>query len=79
MSIEFDGMKEVLDSLEACVDEETINKALTKACLVVEARAKQLAPKGIGDLRRSITSKVEDLQGVVYTPLEYAPYVELGT
>ena len=79
MSIEFDGMKEVLDSLEACVDEETINKALTKACLVVEARAKQLAPKGIGDLRRSITSKVEDLQGVVYTPLEYAPYVEYGT
>jgi HK97 gp10 family phage protein len=41
------------------------------------------APKGTGELRRSITSKVDeeggDLVGIVYTPLEYAPYVEYGT
>lgn len=37
----------------------------------------------MGALRRSITSKVEvngdNVTGVVYTPLEYAPYVEYGT
>ena len=50
---------------------------------MVEAVAKQKAPKGDGELRRSITSKVveegSDLVGVIYTPLEYAPYVEYGT
>jgi hypothetical protein len=30
-------------------------------------------------LRQSITSTVKDLEGIVYTPLEYAPYVEYGT
>jgi len=30
-------------------------------------------------LARSITSKVENLEGIVFTPLEYAPYVEYGT
>jgi len=45
----------------------------------VEAEAKKNAPKGTGELRRSITSRVEDDKGIVYTPLEYAPYVEYGT
>lgn len=79
MSIEFDGLNEVLDSIDNIADIEKLNRALTKACLVVEAAAKQKAPKGNGELRRSITSKVEDLEGVVFTPLEYAPYVEYGT
>ena len=30
-------------------------------------------------MRRSITSKVDGLTGIVFTPLEYAPYVEYGT
>ena len=46
---------------------------------MVEAAAKQYAPKGNGELRRSITSKVENAEGSVFTPLEYAPYVEYGT
>ena len=45
----------------------------------MEAEAKKKAPKGSGDLRRSITSKVENNEGVVFTPLFYAPYVEYGT
>ena len=44
---------------------------------------KQIAPKDTGQLRNSITSKVErdgtDVVGVVFTPKEYAPYVEYGT
>jgi hypothetical protein len=30
-------------------------------------------------LQQSITSRVNNLTGEVYTPLEYAPYVEYGT
>ena len=79
MSIEFKGLDEVLDSLDSIADTSNVEAALGKACAVVERAAKQKAPKGNGDLRRSITSKVEGLTGEVYTPLEYAPYVEYGT
>lgn len=83
MSIRFEGLDEVLDSLEELADLNKMEAALNRACAVVERAAKENAPQGNGDLRRSITSKVEvsgdELQGVVYTPLEYAPYVEYGT
>ena len=81
--IKFDGLDEVLKEIESIGDASNLEAALTKACMLVERSAKEMAPKGIGELRRSITSKVEtqgdDLVGVVYTPLEYAPYVEYGT
>lgn len=79
MSIEFRGLEEFIDSLEKLEDTKNVEAALGTACALVEAAAKQKAPKGNGDLRRSITSKVENMEGVVYTPLEYAPYVEYGT
>ena len=83
MSIEFEGINELLSSLEELRSLDNIEDALGKACALVERSAKQKAPKDTGELRRSITSKVEsngsDIQGVVYTPLEYAPYVEFGT
>lgn len=77
--IKFDGIEEVLDSIEEIADTSNLEEALGKACALVERSAKQKAPKGNGELRRSITSKVENLEGIVYTPLEYAPYVEFGT
>jgi HK97 gp10 family phage protein len=77
--IEFEGLEEVLDSIESLADVSALDAALGKACAIVEASAKQKAPKDTGELRRSITSKVEDYKGIVYTPLEYAPYVEYGT
>lgn len=79
MSIEFKGMDDVLEALDGPVDELRLQRALMKACLLVERSAKQKAPKGNGELARSITSKVEDEKGIIYTPLEYAPYVEYGT
>lgn len=79
MSIEFRGLEEFIDSLEKLESTENVEAALGVACALVEGAAKQKAPKGNGDLRRSITSKVENMEGVVYTPLEYAPYVEYGT
>ena len=77
--IRFEGLDDILESLDSAVSVEKVNKALTKACLLVERRAKQIAPKGDGNLRNSITHEVKDAKGVVYTPLEYAPYVEYGT
>lgn len=80
MSIEFRGLEDLIDKLEELEDTANVEAALETACALVEAAAKQKAPKGkTGELRRSITSKVENLEGVVYTPLEYAPYVEYGT
>lgn len=82
-SIKINGIEEVIDSIEQLGDLPNLKEALGKACALVERSAKQKAPKGTGELRRSITSKIEEdgdeLVGVVYTPLEYAPYVEFGT
>lgn len=77
--IELEGLEEVLAAIEELDDTSNLENALGKACAIVERAAKQKAPKNTGELSRSITSKVEGLTGVVYTPLEYAPYVEYGT
>lgn len=81
--IRLEGIEEVFESLDSLVDEKKLKEALGKACALVERSAKQKAPKGTGELRRSITSKVESQGdgaiGIVFTPLEYAPYVEFGT
>lgn len=83
MSIEFKGLDDVLNSIDSIADPARLKAAMGRACALVERSAKQKAPKGNGDLRRSITSTVEDdgsdIKGIVYTPLEYAPYVEYGT
>ena len=78
-TIEFEGFEGLEKKLEAMFDREKLHMALGKACLVVERSAKQKAPSGTGDLKRSITSEVRDDVGIVFTPLEYAPYVEYGT
>ena len=54
-------------------------KSKKKSLIAKMSDKKKKATKEKGDLRRSITSKVEGAEGVVYTPLEYAPYVEYGT
>lgn len=76
-SIRIDGLGEVLKEFDI-VDEQSIKNAIGKACALVEREAKKKAPKG-EYLRDSIKSKIEGHTGIVYTPLEYAPYVEYGT
>lgn len=78
MSIEIQGLNQILQSLDIA-DPVKLNVALGRACALVERSAKQKAPKDTGELRRSISSKVENGEGVIFTPLEYAPYVEYGT
>lgn len=82
-NVRIEGLEEVLEAIEDVGDVSLYEKALTKACLLVERTAKQTAPKGTGELRNSISHRIEiegdSLVGVVFTPLEYAPYVEFGT
>lgn len=83
MKIELEGIDSICEKLDKLVDIPTAKVAMGKACALVERAAKQKAPKDNGALRRSITSKVDvigsDVIGTVFTPLEYAPYVEFGT
>lgn len=77
--IKFEGLNELMNSLDGLVDTQKLQNALGRACAVVERSAKQKAPKDTGALRRSITSEIDGTTGTVFTPLEYAPYVEYGT
>lgn len=85
MKITFDliGEEKVFETLDNLVDVQNLERAMSKAALLVEAEAKKKAPRGNGDLARSIASKVEtsggEVVGTVFTPLFYAPYVEYGT
>lgn len=80
MNIKFE--LENADSLEL-LDEFALRRAMERACARVERSAKEKAPKDTGALRRSITSEITqeggELVGTIFTPLEYAPYVEFGT
>lgn len=79
MEIELSGVNNIIERLDGLVDENKIQFALSKACMLVEADAKKKAPKDTGELRRSISSEVNGNEGIVFTPLEYAPYIEFGT
>lgn len=79
MGIEIDGLGAVISGIEKTANTAKIQSGLKKACLVVEEAARKKAPKDSGALRRSITSEVHGTTGTVFTPLEYAPYMEFGT
>ena len=73
--------KEVQENLARFEKElpSLLEKALEKACLIVENSAKKNCPVGDGQLRQSISHTVEGTKGEVGTNVEYAPYVEIGT
>lgn len=78
------GVDAVIERFEGIASGEKIYQAMGKACARVERTAKQApTPKDTGTLRNSIQSKVEidgnKVIGTIFTPLEYAPYVEYGT
>ena len=72
----YDHSKEVLAALQ-----EAAERALEKCGLVAEGYAKRLVPVDTGNLRNSITHKVDPEEPAVYigTNSEYGAYVELGT
>lgn len=83
MAAEIEGLDKVLERIETLGNTTSLESAMGKACALVERTAKQTAPKDTGALRNSIQSEVtkdgENVVGIVFTPLEYAPYVEFGT
>lgn len=83
MSITIQGMERVLEALQELGETDGYEERLGECCAIVERAAKKKAPKDTGELRRSIQSRVDNtgdaIQGIVFTPLEYAPYVEFGT
>lgn len=83
MKISIENVDAVINEIAKMAEGPAMERALGQACAIVERSAKEKAPKDTGALRRSITSEVtrEDgaLVGNIFTPLEYAPYVEYGT
>ena len=83
MDLEIEGLEKFTQLIENMANTKALEKAMGKACAIIERDAIKKAPKGAGDLRRSIQSKVEndghEVIGIVFSPLEYAPYVEYGT
>lgn len=82
--IKFENLDNIPKILaERFADVHKIEAAMKKAVTLVEGEARKKAPKDTGELRRSIESKVEiegnTIIGTVFTPLEYAPYIEYGT
>ncbi|MFW6214135.1 MAG: HK97-gp10 family putative phage morphogenesis protein [Spirochaetota bacterium] len=55
-------------------------KMIASATLATEDQAAQLAPVDTGNLRGSISHRFAGpLEGEVFTPVEYGPYIEYGT
>lgn len=52
---------------------------LNEAVQNIETEATSLAPVDLGILKSSINGEVNGLNGIVGTPIKYAPYMEFGT
>lgn len=84
---EIKGLNELLAKLEklGADSDEMMIKAISRPTKRVQKDAKLLCPVGdSGRLRNSIESKVTkddkgNIIGLVFTNVEYAPYVEFGT
>ena len=78
-----DSLTRKLNNLEAVFQSGAVARAVQRGCMVVQAEAVNLCPVDEGELRNSISTKVEisnnGVIGKVYTNKEYAPYVEFGT
>jgi hypothetical protein len=72
--------KQVRDLFDRAIKKipKSAENILGKWAIDVERKARENAPKAIGDLVRSITSETRDLRAKVYTNLKYAEFVETG-
>jgi len=52
---------------------------LTETVQNIETEATSLAPVDLGILKSSINGEVDGLNGIIGTPVKYAPYMEFGT
>jgi HK97 gp10 family phage protein len=63
----------------AAVELKSAKDALQQAALIVQRGAQANAPVRTGNLRRSITTRVQGNAAYVGTSVVYAPFVEFGT
>lgn len=85
MRIKFDQNSDFYKNLQQLTKEfpHKVKDQMEKACIVVESKAKENCPVDSAHLRNSITHEAVvnngKVTGVVFTPVEYAPYVHNGT
>lgn len=74
---------EIIDNSDKVIEEfeAACQRALERCGMQAEGYAKDLCPVDTGNLRNSISHKVDDAEPAAYigTNSEYGPYVELGT
>lgn len=70
--------KEIIQQLE-----QKLEQKMKEACVLVQDNAKQRCPVDTGRLQGSLTYQVQkdgnEVEGLVGTNVEYAPYVEVRT
>lgn len=90
MKVQIEGLDGVTDMLDGYADSitEKLSRGIAVGCKKVEDEARARCPESTeetrpggphGELRKSITSQVNGLEGIVGTNKEYAGYVEFGT
>jgi HK97 gp10 family phage protein len=77
MDNEIIGLEGLVRRLNKMSEIKRYEAGLEKAVLLVESEAVKNAPKG--EIQQAMASKIEGLEGIVYNPVFYAPYVEYGT
>lgn len=58
---------------------EEFVEILTETVQNIETEATTLAPVDLGILKSSINGEINGLNGIIGTPVKYAPYLEFGT
>ena len=65
------------------ITQQAIEIGMEKAVIFVKNQAKTRAPVDTGRLKNSISGRVtigvKQIEGEVFTDVEYAPYIEFGT
>lgn len=84
MQVKFKGWRELQREIEKKAkqcDKRAVAAVVRQNSIEMQAEAVKIAPVDTGELRRSITLKIQDggQRGVVYPYMDYAPYVEFGT
>lgn len=90
MQIYIEGLDNARDMINRYADgiTEKLSKGIAVGCEKVRDEAKSLCPESTektrpggphGELRKSITSRIDGTTGTVGTNKEYAAYVEFGT
>ena len=73
------GINKVLKRLDKHNSKKPIGESIRKITMWFEATAKVSTPVDTGRLRSSIASRLEAHAGVIFTNVQYAPFVEYGT